>query len=99
MAIDKEWIPVFQSAVVALSTIGGVVVAQVWTSRRDRQAKALEIEHQRANQRNDFQRKTLLRLQVAIRQYALDLGAIYEDFHADYIRTGRWGVAISPERH
>ena len=88
MAIDKEWIPVYQLAVA--STVGTVagVSPQIFMAWRDRRAKSLEIEHQRPNQRNDFQRKTLLRLQVALRRYAVAVGDAVHQIVVAYRETG-----------
>jgi hypothetical protein len=91
MANTTEWIPVANSAIVGLSTILGIVVTQMWTAQRDRRTKDLEIAAQRQNQRNDFQRKTLLALQVSIQKYARAIGAANLSDIAAARQTGTWG--------
>jgi hypothetical protein len=97
MSDMKDWLPLVNSAVVGLVTLFGIVVTQAWTSRRERHAKTLEIEDRRHYERNDFQRKTLLRLQVALRQYARAVGSALHHIRMEHRRTGTWGRLLSDE--
>jgi hypothetical protein len=97
MPVTNEWVPVVNAAVVGLLAILGIVVSQIWTSRRDRNAKLLEIEDRRQNQRMDFQRKTLLRLQVALRKFARAEGVAWHHTEMEHRKTGNWGVRLPDE--
>ncbi len=96
MADANVWVPVASSAIVAVSAIAGSVVTQIWTSRRDERGKALEAAAERRNQRHDFQRKTLLQLQVAVQRFARAAGAAEHHNKMQFRKTGAWST-ILPE--
>ena len=93
----NQWIPVVSSAIVGIFTILGIGVTQIFTVRRDRQLRILEVETQRINQRKDFQRKTLLDLQRAIQRYARAVGAAHHHDVMTARRIGTWGYLLSEE--
>ena len=97
MSDVKDWLPLVNSAVVGLVAVLGIVITQVWTSRRERHAKTLEIEDRRIAERNDFQRKTLLQLQVALRRFARSVGAAHHYTKMEYKKTTNWGVLLPDE--
>jgi hypothetical protein len=94
MADANQWIPVANSAIVGMSTILAIVVTQFWTSRRDQRAKQLEAMAQRQNQRDDFQRKTLLQLQLAVQGFARAAGTAHHHDNMHFKKTGTWSTML-----
>ena len=93
----SQWVPVASSATVGVFTVAGIAITQYWTSWRDHRLKALEVELQRANQRDDFQRKTLLQLQVAMRRYARTVGKAHHHDVMEHRKTGKWGSLLGDD--
>jgi hypothetical protein len=68
---SPTWAPVIASGIVGLCSLIGIWLAQRTTTRREHAAKEKEAKEKRANRWDDFQMRTLLDLQDALKQLTI----------------------------
>lgn len=66
----SAWAPVVSAGIVGLTSVFGLWLVQWKTSQREYAAKEREAKEKRANRWDDFQMKTLMDLQDAIKRMA-----------------------------
>lgn len=67
-SVWSAWAPVVSAGVVGLTSLIGIWFVQWKTSQREHEAKEKEAKEKRANRWDDFQMRTLLDLQDALKQ-------------------------------